>query len=557
MALILLVGVLAHAVWLLEWVSVDQRVAPMICCDLSGAVADIRNADVSGRPMTLSAWNVVNRGAMSWLAFGVGEVVGWSEDGLLWTQVLALGMAQLVLFWALRPVFRAPVCLTAALLLPLVPGVAFFSRQWSPYPIHTLLLLAALGALIRSRSMSRPFWLLVVGLLGWLGGVVSPMLTDNMMFLAAFGLMVLASVGRGLILARGPDGKPVSRWRVLSGSLLAGTVCVLMLRASLREYGYFLQNIRYYVEELGMSEAGSGQPSPAYTELADPFSVLALTAYPRRFWEMELGTLLSVLVCLGGLRLLLRGRTWARAELLGGLLGPLLLLSLVAKKQAFYVYLILPFVPAVAAALLADWRGRWRPVAVAAGLAVLVSLAAGMIQASEPGTELRRYTTESQSRPGTQMVHVPQWQLSTLQMPYPIHLAPLSGGLSDGDSFLEALSDSCDTPRRVVWLGSQVISARGEADLSACWRWRFAVHGRCLDIDHHAQPDRPVPDAIVLESGPGCIQEPHTPWAREWTQVSDRASWQVAAQRKTPEHRCQQLLVHDPSLLESLQQAGL
>lgn len=555
LVLALLIMVLAHGAWLLEWTAQDGRIAPSICCDLSGAVADIRNADVSGRPLQLTPWSIMNRGSMSWLAVGVGNWAGWHEDVLLWTQILVLGLSQLVLYWALRPVFQPAVCLMAALLLPLVPGVSFFARHWSPYPVHTLILLATLGALIRSRSMTRPLWLLVVSVLGWSGWVVSPMLTDNMLFLAVFGLLILPAVLRGLIWERGPRGEPVSRLRVLGGVLLSAGVCAALLQQSLSDRGNFTQNMRYYLSELGLSEVAAGGPAPVYTTLPDPLSALALTAYPRRLWEMELGGLLSVLVCLGVLRLLLHGPRWARAELLGGLLGPLLLLSLIAKKQPFYMYLILPFVPAVAAAVFAEWGGRVRGVAVAAGAAVIGVLATSLVWLSDPSAQ--QPVVVERNPHGAHVNRVPSWQRAAMQMPYPLHLGPLSGQLSSSDTFLDALGDGCQTLPRVAWLGAQHSEVMGEPDVSARWRWRLAVRGQCLDIDHRAPPDRPPPEAVVLESGPGCVQEPHMSWSQEWAHLSGRADWQVAAQRTLPDRRCQQLLVHDRELLERLRDAGL
>lgn len=548
---LLVVGaVVAHAAWLLQWVALDGRLAPMACCDLSGPVSDIRMAALRGAPLELTPWSVMNRGGMSWLAVLTGDLVGWHEDVLLFTQVGALALAQLAMFWALRPIAPDAVRLVAAVALPLVPGVAFFSRQWTPYPLHGLILLLAFGALVRSRSLTHPAWMVLVVVLGWAGWILSPMLTDDILFVSVFWMMVLAAVARGLVFGQGPLGAPVARAHVAVGSVTAASLSAVLLKKSLADRGDFGANILYYLRELGVSDASAGQSAPVYTDLADPLSLMALTAYPRRLFEMELGPVFGVLTVIGLWRLLQHGRERARAELLGVVLGPLLVMSLVAKKQAFYVYLILPFVPALAAMALIELRDRARWVGWTVGVAALAFSGWSMVAASQVGAPQPQYRARTTT--GSMIIDVPPWQLAAMQMPYAIRLAPQQNQLPTADAFLELLKDDCQSQRRVVWLGHRGNSAKGEPDTSAQWKWRMTVQGQCLDIEQHAPSDRPAPDAVVLSANAHCSQDPSTPWARDWERLAARADWKVVRQRTDADGRCQQLLVHGAQLWEKL-----
>ncbi len=361
--LTLILGMAAEAWVGLRWLGLEGRVGEPVVCEAIWPVNDLITATHSGQ---LEAGSLLAPGLISWLGMAGHALLGGGGRSLLLTMLLCMLVCQLLAFDLGRLLGDRWLGVIAALLLPLYPDLALVGRRWGPILPQLLLLLAMADLLIRSRSLSRPLLALGVGLLGAVGTLFSPFSTHNLIFLAAAGSLGAGAAGRGLLLARAPrDGEAVSRWRVALGSAVAAVPILLAAWLVIR----LNTNTEYYTAEASAEAyAGAGR-------VLHPWF---LTTYLRHLATSSAGPLLGVATVLGLAGFVWRGR--GRTELLLWGLLPLAALTLIAKKNWYYVAVIFPVMPLLAALGLRALP--WRAARVGAGLALVLAAGWGWWQAS-------------------------------------------------------------------------------------------------------------------------------------------------------------------------------
>jgi len=338
----LLVAVLAHALLALRWIRLDMAVGEPVMCEVIGPVNRLI-AMRSALPVGEVLFHEEFVGGLSWLGLVGRGLFGPSTDSLLFTLLALLVASQLLSFDIGRMLGGPWAGVLAAVLLPLVPDVALVSRRWAPHLPQMFVLLAALDCLLRSRSLVKLLPALGFSVLAVAGAILSTFATHDMLFLLAAGSMAAGAVLRGLVLG-GP------RWRVALGAVVVGALVCFTSWHLLHRIAVF----DYYTDE-AMGEAYSAVPA------SHPW---ALTAYLRHLGKAGLGPLLVGVGLAALVPYLWRGR--GRAELLSWLLVPLVVLSLLAKKNWYYPSVVLPSVPLLLALGLhaLPWRRLSAPLAL-------------------------------------------------------------------------------------------------------------------------------------------------------------------------------------------------
>lgn len=535
--LLLVLGIAMTWAQGLQFVAEDGRVAPMLCCDLSTNVAELVLAERAGTPWSPSPLSWLTPGAMSWAARGTAVLFGLHIDTLLWTQLLALALAQAATYWLVRPMGGRLAALVGVWTLPLVPGIMAATTSWSPYPIQGLCMLVGLGAVLRSHSLSRWRWVVLAAVAAFVATTTSHLITDDLLAMVSIAAVGGAAAYRGLVLARGPFGDRVARWRVVVGIGVGLLVLGLLLRGAAENRVDLHRYAAYYAQELGIATAT--ESAPAYTHLAPVASTEARIAYPRRLWEMEVGPLLSVVAIIGLLTMGRRGRWGATAELRAGIALPLFFLTLIAKKQFFYVYLILPWVPVVIASL---WASHARRPPLQTGLAIAIALAWVVVlngQATDLRTNGPRHSLVARlgalptKRVGT-------WQSAVFQWPQPLSLVPqLANTRSTDDTLMESLlsrEHTCERPLRVLLVGPNVSPLAGETDTAARLTWRLVTEGRCIRVQSMHNPGQPMPDEVLVWGNANCEVNPTEAAARDWAKLQAQTSWSIAAETRADAH---------------------
>jgi hypothetical protein len=330
--LVLALGLAAQA-WIgLRWVRLDQSVAEGVFPYGAWPLVQLLDRlelgqlamylDGSAHPDLFSFTGLIGR-----------AIFGQRPDSLLLT-ILALTLATQLLLAILGRQLGSPWGgVLAALLLPLAPDSGVMARRWAAQLPHMFLLTACAACLIRSRSFTR--WLPGLGFvtLAVIGMIYSPWLTDDVLFVGAVGAMALGAGARGLLLGRGPHPEPaLSRLRVLAG----GVVAAALLALAGWQLMFRWLDLGYYVLEAG---------DPMGTQVAPPGSWTALSGYLRLMWADLYGPWLCVAALVGLPLFAWRGR--GRAELLGWALLCLVVLSVVTKKNSYYLVVLYPVVPLV------------------------------------------------------------------------------------------------------------------------------------------------------------------------------------------------------------------
>ncbi len=330
--------------WLgMRWIRLDQSVCegvfPYSAWPLSQLIERLEHGQLWG--YLTSTWPP---DLFSFTGVAGRALFGANPDSLLVTVLVLLLLTQLLIFDLGRWLGSPWAGVLAALLLPLAPDTAVMARRWAAQLPHMLLLVAAANTLLRSRSLTRPWPTVGFVVVVLLGMSYSVWLTDDLLFVGAAGSMAVGAVLRGLLFDRGPTpGDPPGRRRVALGSALTALV--------LAGGGWALivhrMQLGYYVTE---SQA-------ARYQALTPWSPQALSGYLRLMWTETHGPLLCVAALIGVGLLAWRGR--GRGELLSWLLLPLLALSLIAKKNSYYLTIIYPVVPLVTALGLARLPRWW------------------------------------------------------------------------------------------------------------------------------------------------------------------------------------------------------
>ncbi len=386
-------GVVVQGAVALRWIGLEQRVGEPVVCE---AIQPVNTLITLVHQGGLGLDELLNSSLLAGLGVMGHGLFGGGGASLLLTMLACMLLCQFLIFDCGRLLAGPWAGVLAALLLPMLPDVALLGRRWGPILPQLTLLLAMADLLLRSRSLSRSGLALVVGLLGAAGVVLSPFSTHNLIFVAAACSLCAGPLLRGLLLGRAAFGvEPgVSRARVAVGGLLALGPALLVAWSWL----LIRTNTDYIAAEAHAAEYAGSIWDPA-----------VLFAYPRLLVTSSAGPLLGVLAALGLLGVLWRGR--GRAELLFWLLGPIVPLSLIAKKNWYYAAVVFPVLPLLVALGLALLP--WRRVAFAMGALLLAATGWAFWQASfVPGgtPAWYRYTLPDgafQTQPGTSLTPEP------------------------------------------------------------------------------------------------------------------------------------------------------
>jgi len=351
--------VLAHGALLLGWAAEDARPERSICCDLVGPVAQRMAAHAApgggGRAL---AWSP-DRGLLPDAGARAIEWLGGDPDGLVLLGGLGLLVAMVAVARLARQLGGPLAGIVAAGVLPCVPALALAGRRWDVYGAQAGVLCLAAWALVSSRSLTRVIPTVAFTSLALAGSFLSPRETDGFLVLLSLGAMGLGAGVRGLLLGVGPDGAPAVRWRVLLG----GVFVVGCVAAGLDRWLVFTspEGLGYYLRESSHNTA-SVDPATWSHRLA---------VVGRLFWR-DLTPWLAVPVELATVAWLLRGR--GRAELGGWLAIPLLVLSLLPKKNHYYASVLIPVLPVVLGLGVAALPGRWLRRGIAVGVLGIASV---------------------------------------------------------------------------------------------------------------------------------------------------------------------------------------
>ncbi|MCB9777648.1 MAG: hypothetical protein H6742_03710 [Alphaproteobacteria bacterium] len=474
---LLVAVIVGHAAIGWHWAQVQGTLPGIVCCEFTELASDTR-----GRLETLppgaglrSALGPYPHGLMVLLSAALGQVLPWTPALLHATDLVLMAAAQLLLYRVVSTLSGRWPALLAAALYPMVPGISVSQRAYAPYAGQWLLLLAATALVLHSRSLSRPGRTLVAGALIAVGGLWSVSPTDNLLFLASGAVLGLAAASGGLVRGRDDLGRPVPAGRVLAGAVLGGGLCATLVVTSWARRGDLRYHLQYVANELGLPVDGfiplAGHQTPVYEQLADPWTATALLAYPRRLWSWEIGLPGAVLLALGAALWLARGR--GRWLVAASALAPVLALSLVAKKQALYAYMALPFFVIAGAAGLGVARSpTGRRASAVLGVAMLGAF--GLPWAQQSFVRARG-------------VPVDEWQHHAFQYPQTLELHPLPPGrIPQVPASLDRLPSTCPVEGLLAYDGDGLASPF----------YAMALSGRCIRLVR-SSPDQPLPAGVA------------------------------------------------------------
>lgn len=361
----LLVAVVSgHAGALAAWIHLDGDSTSGVCCGLALPVVEGMKERASrqtgeGR----SGWNR-DQGLIPAYGNAVFHALGRNPDGPLYGVLAAFVLAQVLMFmlgWELKGPWAG---LLAAGLMPLFPAIAYLTRRWDVHGPQLAILCAGALFVLRSRGLSRPLWTAGFGGVLVLGALSSSRETDNILLILALAAMASGGALRAWITERDAWGRSVSRTRCSMGAgviiaVLAGLVALAAggLPGDAPQQGHAIHPLMRYLEESGREEFRAQLPW---------WHLRHLTAYGVHLFWYGLTPWLAIPVAVAAGFYLRWGR--GRAEVLAWVLVPLVVLSLIPKKNFYYLAVIYPALPLVAALGIASLRRRW--FAVGAALAV-------------------------------------------------------------------------------------------------------------------------------------------------------------------------------------------
>lgn len=427
-----------HIVMQILWMGSDHGDSSGVCCDMVGYVLDANRWMLHGQVWLRDAfeWPVWSSSPHAFsaqlndLAGQVWNQLGWNpRQG--WYQLLAatlfsanrgeeFGFVLSTLFVALTQVALGAMAwrlggpwagALAAALYPLMPAVAWLERRVDVYSTTACVAAVAALALLRSASMTRPLPTAAFAGLAVLGACISPRQTDNVLLeLALVGMAGWAWL-RGLSLGRDAFGEQLPRLRALA----FGVVVALFVGLS----GYWLINVAVSNHQHYLDYVRGEANQEGYVASHARYSPVALMAYPRHIVELAWTRWNAVGLGLGALVWLVRGR--GRAEILGWALFPLVALSLLSKKNPYYIYMIFPALSLMTALGVAALP--WRPLRWVVGFALVSVAGVQHLARSAPqwvaGTPLATVAWNNPSAGEDRAFQSPNWAFELSPRPAP------------------------------------------------------------------------------------------------------------------------------------------
>jgi hypothetical protein len=261
----------------------------------------------------------------------IARVSGFSGFSLVMSGTFFYLLTICFVYLATRRKTGPGGAFVAGMAVALLPALFGWSRVFNPSASVALMVLPAAGICLAAWSdrFSRPLpavsFLLVAALSMRAGGAVSDNFQSLPLFVALAGYEFIAGVTSG-------DGKNLRRYMWLA---LAGLLAVLIWRTP-----FFQQSARYLLDEavtLGQSRFANSR------FWHDP---LSLSAYPVYLWLFALMPFFSLATLVASGRLLHRVG-WRDQTMLVSFWAPLLVASLVSKKNFSYVFVALPAAGAI------------------------------------------------------------------------------------------------------------------------------------------------------------------------------------------------------------------
>ncbi len=436
--LLALLSVLSfHGGLLLAWIRLDQDGSGFVCCGMMEPIQDrLAASHLAAALPGVRAWTPA-AGILPWIAARVLELSGGSPDFPLFTLLGALLLSQLLVFLLARQLSGPWTGVLAAFLLPAIPAVAFVSRRFDVHGPQMPLLLAGGLLLLCSRGLTRLLPGLGFALVLAAAACFSPRPTDNALLMLALLSMAGASALRSLLLGKDAHGAPISRVRCLAGNAVLWTALLVAVFLLLPRDPTHTGSVQRTLEELQRSD---------FQALLPWWHWRQLTAYTSHLYWRALTPALAIPVELAMLLFLWRGR--GRAEIAGWVLGPLLLLSLIPKKNFYYVAVLYPVLPLVLALGISRLRPTW--LAVLASLSLCGYAGLELLGRSLPGLlPLAVDTRQAGDNTLGGLMQSSDYELDISPVTES-SLGALAGLLDRG---LEALPDSCRCPYAVATQG--------------------------------------------------------------------------------------------------------
>ncbi|MCB9777267.1 MAG: hypothetical protein H6742_01720 [Alphaproteobacteria bacterium] len=554
---LLLVGLLAWNAWgHTYWMMRDGTPGGAVCCDMTAGLTTQIAMRQAGGELFDNVQRTLMPGVQTipitlWHAWVTSDV-----DAIFQVQGIEFLFAQIALFLAVRAVAGPWAGLLAAVLLPTTPGAMSTARRMTPYPLQLWLLASVWWMLLKSRSLSRPGWVLALVPPIVTGILASNMVTDDVLFGLWCGALGLPAVLRGLVLGRDAWGERVHR-----GKVAAGTVVLVVLGGGAAVWlhwvrGELVYHAGYILSELGYRPTwwvpGQGHVQ-AYTEfLGDvPFATMALE-YVTTLGDADVGWIGLAAGAAGLLAVAVFGRGMGRAEAVGAVV-PFVVLSLITKKQTYYVYYLLLFLaawPALGLAAVARLRRAEGPTRwLVPGLAVL---AGALLYGRAAATWWSLTTTDVSAHMAARAATSPPGPVLPVG-PVPPDRAPqeiawLADVLDSTCPALDGVEAWVGTSAAVAWQlwaweEGLCLQAPGQpvAGASAAFialqqpaAWPSASFG----VEQPARTVRPPPKP--------CTPDPDLPWGSRLRSLEAAEDWrQVAEVNLGWEGRCYRLYVRE------------
>jgi 4-amino-4-deoxy-L-arabinose transferase-like glycosyltransferase len=313
--------------------------------------------------------------------------------------------------------------------------------------LNMALVAAGVACLVEGRGWRRIIFAVPAGLCFGLTLRYS-FIFSNGLIAAACGVFALFGMTLEGLLYRGNDESDAYESKVLwPGSMITLAACAILVLATLllslnRDGGLLNTPVNYY-----LSEVSAGAASPVWV---DPVGLLT---YPYLIFRHQLGPFLSMAV-LVGLFGLLRNKIPGRFSLILWFFGPLIILTIISKKNYYYDYCALVAASPLAGVGIASFSKRqgWSR---AAGLSVCVIAAYSLLRlftySPAPMTPMMRYL---QSRPRI-----------FLQEPYQSSFIRL-----DDIVTVSSLIEDVAEARIPVW-----IVMTGQVALDVLEEWRYGI----------------------------------------------------------------------------------